>query len=72
MSQPAAVWTVRPNGLVSRPNSDGSFDLTLPLLDQGELQLTLKVKVTADRQVHVQVLGEPDALLNGFTAWSDI
>lgn len=73
MPKPAkAKWTTIPREIVARPEADGTFTFSVPLLDNGVKQLTLKLTVTADRAVKLLVDSEPGATLTGFEAWSDI
>jgi hypothetical protein len=67
-----AKWSTTPREVVAATQSDGSFLLRAPLLDNGVKQLTLELRVTAGREVRVFVKGEPGATLTGFTAWSDL
>jgi hypothetical protein len=67
-----AKWSTTPREVVAATQADGSFLLRAPLLDDGVKQLTLELRVTADREVRVFVKGEPGAMLSGFTAWSDL
>lgn len=72
MTVTKAKWTTDKTKIVVTSNADGSFHAEVPLLDDGVKQLTVKFDVTADREVHVLVDGEPGATLNGFQAWSDL
>jgi hypothetical protein len=67
-----AKWSTTPKEVVAATQPDGSFLLRAPLLDNGVKQLTVELRVTADREVRVLVNGEPGATLTGFQAWSDI
>jgi hypothetical protein len=67
-----AQWTTKRTEIVAASKADGSFHAEVPLYDGAALQLTLTLDVTADRVVVVNVHGEPDAVLSGFQAWSDL
>jgi hypothetical protein len=67
-----AKWSTVPREVIAAIQDDGSFLLRAPLLDNGVKQLTLELRVTADREVRAFVAGEPGATLSGFTAWSDL
>jgi hypothetical protein len=67
-----AKWSTVPSQVIARTEADGTFTFAAPLLDNGVKQMTLRLTVTADRQVRLLVDGEPGATLSGFQAWSDL
>jgi len=67
-----AQWTTKRTEVTTVASADGSFKASVPLYDGATKQLTLTLSVSADRHVEVLVLGEPGAMLAGFTAWSDL
>lgn len=66
-----AQWT-HGTGSTKRVNPDGTAEIVLPLLDDGEPMLTLRLTIDAKRKLTVLVEGEPGASLTGFEAWSDL
>lgn len=65
-----AKWTTTPREVVAAAGTDGTFTFSAPLLDSGTKAATIRLTITADRQLRLEVTNEPGAAgFVDFQAW---
>jgi hypothetical protein len=67
-----ATWILDPRSVKATTGPDGTFELRATLLDGATPQVTVTVRVSADRALTLLVQGWPGMTLSDFRAWADI